>query len=241
MHSFFLTPEENIFLVIQVRKIHPFLSYFTRRKLVKVSIISGATFIIASLIDAVFFLDVLNIFTDDFIDAAMLLRMTYESTLIFIGYAILLFGMLSSAFSMLRDHKCKSDSKKLQIQFIILSTFIISFFIARAFVVLLDVPINPACQLWVKGYRVHHFFFGIGLLVIGGWLGHIQCGQRLVTWISAGLYGGGLGLVVDEFGLLLTFGDYWAIQSYIFFVLISLFLLITLLFESYKVFSATWA
>ena len=106
---------------------------------------------------------------------------------------------------------------------------------------LLDVPINPACQLWVKGYRVHHFFFGIGLLVIGGWLGHIQCGQRLVTWISAGLYGGGLGLIVDEFGLLLTFGDYWAIQSYIFFVLISLFLLITLLFESYKVFSATWA
>ena len=228
-------------MVIQVRKIHPFLSYFTRRKLVKVSIISGATFIIATLIDAVFFLDVLNIFTDDFIDAAMLLRMTYESTLIFIGYAILLFGMLSSAFAMLRDHKCKSDSKKLQIQFIILSTFIISFFIARAFVVLLDVPINPACQLWVKGYRVHHFFFGIGLLVIGGWLGHIQCGQRLVTWISAGLYGGGLGLIVDEFGLLLTFGDYWAIQSYIFFVLISLFLLITLLFESYKVFNATWA
>ncbi|MCD6456087.1 MAG: hypothetical protein J7K81_04785 [Methanophagales archaeon] len=104
-----------------MRKIHPFLSYFTRRKLVKVSIISGATFIIATLIDAVFFLDVLNIFTDDFIDAAMLLRMTYESTLIFIGYAILLFGMLSSAFAMLRDHKCKSNSKKLQIQFIILT------------------------------------------------------------------------------------------------------------------------
>jgi len=225
-------------LVIQVRKIHPFLFYFTRRKLVKVSIISGATFIIASLIDAVFFLDVLNIFTDDFIDAAMLLRMTYESTLIFIGYAILLFGMLSSAFAMLRDHKFKSNSKKLQIQFIILSTFIISFFIARAFVVLLDVPINPAYQFWLKGYRVHHFFFGIGLLVIGGWLGHIQRG-RLVTKISAGLYGGGLGLIVDEFGLLLTFGDYWAIQSYIFFVLISLFLLITLLFESYKLFNAS--
>jgi hypothetical protein len=201
-------------------------------------IISGATFIIAALIDAVFFLDVLNIFTDDFIDAAMLLRMTYESVLIFIGYAILLFGMLSSAFSMLRDHKFKSNSKKLQIQFIILSTFIISFFIARAFVVFLNADINPACQFWVKGYRIHHFFFGIGLLVIGGWLGHIQRG-RLVTKISAGLYGGGLGLIMDEFGLLLTFGDYWAIQSYIFFVLISLFLLITLLFESYKLFNAS--
>jgi hypothetical protein len=227
-------------LVIHVREIHHFLSYFTRLKIVKMSIISGATVIIASLIDTVFFLDVLNIFTDEFIDAAMLLRMTCESTLIFIGYAILLFGMLSSAFSMLRDHKFKSNSKKLQIQFIILSTFIISFFIARAFVVLLDVPINPAYQFWLKGYRVHHFFFGIGLLAIGGWLGHIQRG-RFVTKISASLYGGGLGLIVDEFGLLLTFGDYWAIQSYIFFVLISLFLLITLLFESYKLFNASYS
>jgi len=224
-----------------MREILHFLSYFTRHKIVKVSIISGATFIIAALIDAVFFLDVLNIFTDDFIDAAMLLRMTYESTLMFIGYTILLFGMLTSAFSMLRDHKFKGNSKKLQIQFIVLSTFVISFFIARIFVVLLSADINPACQLWVKGYRVHHFFFGIGLLVVGGWLGHIQRGRRLVTWIAAGLYGGGLGLVVDEFGLLLTFGDYWAIQSYIFFVIISLFLLLTLLFESYKVFNASWA
>ena len=221
--------------------IHHFLSYFTRHKVVKMCIISGATFIIAALIDAVFFLNVLNMFTNDFIDAAMLLRMTYESTLMFIGYTILLFGMLSSAFSMLRDHRFKSNSKKLQIQFIILSSFIISFFIARTFVVLLSADINPACQLWMKGYRVHHFFFGIGLLVIGGWLGHFQHGRRLVTWISAGLYGGGLGLVVDEFGLLLTFGDYWAIQSYIFFVLISQFFLITLLFESYKVFNASRA
>ncbi len=222
-------------------EIHHFLSYFTRHKLVKMCIISGATFIIAALIDAVFLLNVLNIFTNDFIDAAMLLRMTYESTLMFIGYAIFLLGMLSSTFSMLRDYKFKSNSKKLQIQFIVLSTFVVSFFIARTFVVLLSADINPACQLWVKGYRVHHFLFGIGLLVIGGWLGHIHCGRRLVTWIAAGLYGGGLGLVVDEFGLLLTFGDYWAIQSYIFFVLISLFLLVTLLFESYKVFSASCA
>ncbi len=222
-------------------EIHHFLSYFTRHKLVKMCIICGATFIIAALIDAVFLLNVLNIFTNDFIDAAMLLRMTYESTLMFIGYAIFLLGMLSSTFSMLRDYKFKSNSKKLQIQFIVLSTFVVSFFIARTFVVLLSADINPACQLWVKGYRVHHFLFGIGLLVIGGWLGHIHCGRRLVTWIAAGLYGGGLGLVVDEFGLLLTFGDYWAIQSYIFFVLISLFLLVTLLFESYKVFSASCA
>ncbi|MFZ2071030.1 MAG: hypothetical protein WAV32_05450 [Halobacteriota archaeon] len=56
-----------------------------------------------------------------------------------------------------------------------------------------------------------------------------------MTLISAALYGCGFGLVVDEFGLLLTFGDYWSIQSYVFFVIFSLFLLIMLSFEAYKI------
>ena len=214
-----------------------FLSYLTGRGVAKISMFVSTAFSVTALIEAVFSFNVPSIFTDDFQDAALLLRLNYESTLLLIGYGILLFGMLSSTFSMLRDCKFRTNSKKLQIQFIILSSFIISFFIARLFVAILNADVNPWCQLWVKGYRIHHFFFGIGLLVIGGWLGHVNCG-KIITKISAGIYGIGLGLVADEFGLLLTFGDYWAEQSYIFFVLISLFLLITHLSEAYKTFNA---
>ncbi|MDI6811666.1 MAG: hypothetical protein QMD80_08405 [archaeon] len=222
-----------------MRELRHFLSFLTRPKSVKISIISGTVIIVGALVDAVLFLNILNMFTKDkALSAATLLRLGYESTLIFIGYIILLFGILNSAFLMLRNHKFNAPPKKLQIQVIILISFIIAFLVARAFVVLLDVPINPAYQLWIKGYRVHHFFFGIGVLVIGGWLGHIQYG-RLITKISAGLYGIGVGLVVDEFGLLLTFGDYWAAQSYIFFVIISLFFLIMLLSEAYKLFNTS--
>jgi hypothetical protein len=206
---------------------------------VKISIISGTAIIVGALIDAVLFFNILNIFTGgEVVNAATLLRLGYESTLIFIGYVILLFGLLNSAFLMLRNHNFNTPPKKLQIQVIIFLSFIIAFLVARAFVVLLDVPINPAHQLWVKGYRIHHFFYGIGLLVIGGWLGHTQNGRR-ITKIAAGLYGVGVGLVVDEFGLLLTFGDYWTAQSYIFFVIISLLFLIMLLSEAYKLFNTS--
>lgn len=219
-------------------KIQPFLSCLTRPKIVRISIFSGSVIIVATLIHAAYFFDVLNLFTGEAFETAELLRMSYEATLTLTGYLILLLGFLWSAFSMLQNDNFKANSKKLQIQFIILSAFITSFFIARAFVVLLDIPINYTFQLWLKGYRIHHFFFGIGLLGIGGWLGHIRYGHR-VTQISAALYGGGLGLVVDEFGLLLTFGDYWSPLSHIFFVTVSLFLLIMLLFEAYKVFSTS--
>jgi len=219
-----------------MREIQHFLSFLARPKIVKLSIIGGTGIIGGALIDAVVFLNILNKFTrGEVLEAATLLRLSYESTLIFVGYVIILLGFLRSTYSMVRNEKCNANSKKLQIQFIILFSFIISFLIARAFVVLLNAPINPAYQLWLKGYRIHHFFYGIGVLIIGGWLGHIRNGRRL-TKISASLYGIGVGLVVDEFGLLLTFGDYWAAQSYLFFVVISVFFLITLLSEAYSQF-----
>ena len=217
-----------------------FLSYLTKRRLAKMSILLCTVFILTALVEAVSRFTLPMVFIVDLLDAAMVLRLSYESTLLFFGYGILLFGMLSAVFPMFRDSKYRTNSKKLQIHFIILSSFIMSFLIARLFVAILNADINPVCQLWVKGYRIHHFFFGIGLLAIGGWLGHLNGGSRsIITKVSAGIYGTGLGLVADEFGLLLTFGNYWAEQSYIFFVLISLFLLIALLEEAYKLFKTT--
>ncbi|MFZ2071029.1 MAG: hypothetical protein WAV32_05445 [Halobacteriota archaeon] len=154
-------------------EVHHFLSYLTRPTSTKVSVIIGAGTILGALFNAVFSVNIMKIFTGEILKTGELLRLGYDATLILIGYLVLLFGLLRSVFSTLRDTEFKAHSKKLQIQFVILASFIISFCIARTFVVLLDVPIHPAFQLWLKGYRIHHFFFGIGLLIIGGWLGHI--------------------------------------------------------------------
>ena len=48
---------------------------------------------------------------------------------------------------------------------------------------------------------------------------------------AAILYGGGLGLLIDEMGLLLTWGNYWAKQSYVFGVIVIVIFLSIILYE----------
>ena len=220
-----------------VARIGLFLSYLMRPNSVKIGLFLGAITILSGIINALFSVNFLKLFTGEIFSAAEVLRLSYAFTLIFAGYVILLLVLLHALVTLLRNDNFKANAKKLQVQLIILISFIIAFFIARAFVVLLDIPLNPAFQLSFKGYRIHHFFYGISLLIIGGWLGHTNYGNRIMD-ISAVLYGGGLGLVTDEFGLLLTFGDYWSSQSYVFFLIFSLVLLLLLLLETYKLVNA---
>lgn len=51
---------------------------------------------------------------------------------------------------------------------------------------------------------------------------------------SAMLYGGGLGLLIDEVGLLLTWGNYFAKQSYVFGVIVIVIFLSIILYEHIK-------
>ncbi|UMZ74813.1 hypothetical protein [Natranaerofaba carboxydovora] len=69
------------------------------------------------------------------------------------------------------------------------------------------------------GYHIHHFYFGIALICIAGWLALVGS-EFLKKQHIAFLYGTGLGLFMDEIGLLLTWGDYYSSLTY----LISLFL-----------------
>ena len=76
--------------------------------------------------------------------------------------------------------------------------------------------------LYIKGYHIHHFYYGILLLVLSNWMSlirHRRLHRRLFKGVNSIMFGGGLGLLVDEFGLLLTMefglkGNYWAPQSY---------------------------
>lgn len=77
--------------------------------------------------------------------------------------------------------------------------------------------------------HIHHFWYGIGLLSLAGWLAIAWRTERL-SRLCAVLYGLGAGFVGDEVGLLLTLGDYETELTYQFFVAaMSLVIIMTLL------------
>lgn len=112
---------------------------------------------------------------------------------------------------------------------IIISTFLGTFLIARLIVYAIMAEILPdSLFLHVKGVHIHHFSYGVALLVIVGWyliLRRPKPESRsffLATWF----YGVGLGLTFDEFGMWIMLDDnYWIRQSYDAIVVITLLLL----------------
>lgn len=69
------------------------------------------------------------------------------------------------------------------------------------------------------GHHIHHFYFGILLISVAGWLS-IVGSTKFTNRHLALMYGSGLGLLMDEIGLLLTWGHYYSSLTY----LLSLFL-----------------
>lgn len=71
-------------------------------------------------------------------------------------------------------------------------------------------------ELWIGGVHVHHYTWGIGLLLLVGYLWLIQVGSgatessHRLGRITAVLYGVGAALTLDEFALWLHLDDvYW--------------------------------
>lgn len=73
----------------------------------------------------------------------------------------------------------------------------------------------PGLFFHVKGTHVHHLNYGIFLLsAVGGYLIFVRP-TGLPLWIAAVVYGIGLGLTFDEFGMWLHLGGlYWQRASY---------------------------
>jgi hypothetical protein len=108
-------------------------------------------------------------------------------------------------------------------------SFIASFTIARTFT-----TINPDTVLISGNYHIHHFWFGIALLAIGGWLGISYQSER-TDRLAAILFGAGGGLIGDEVGLLLTLSvhAYWAEITYTFIIIVLTFASIIILANRY--------
>lgn len=111
---------------------------------------------------------------------------------------------------------------------IALVSFIFSFIAARIFT-----TFYPSTVLVSNGIHIHHFWFGIALVAIGGWLG-ISYDDKEINRVAAILYGAGGGLIVDEIGLLLTFDNYWTGLTYSFFIVFLAFIVILMLFIRYS-------
>lgn len=96
-----------------------------------------------------------------------------------------------------------------------LAFFVVSFVIARVFT-----TISPDTVLVSGSLHIHHFWFGLIMLAVGGWLG-ISYNDVKIDRLAAVLFGAGGGLMVDEVGLLLTLEseNYWAGVTYTFVVI----------------------
>ena len=115
-----------------------------------------------------------------------------------------------------------------KIPFLITSSYFLSFLFIRIAVVIAGSVQSPASQaakagelrfyigtnIILFGYHIHHLVIGIFLIALAGWFA-IVGSQRLSRSELAIMYGVGMGLFMDEVGMLLSWGDYWSTTTYV--------------------------
>lgn len=94
-------------------------------------------------------------------------------------------------------------------------SFLLTFILSRVVVLLIMTRRLPDLYLYIGGNHVHHLNFGIFLLAgVGGYLLFSRPVGRALS-CAASLYGIGLALAFDEFGLWLHLGgSYWQRASW---------------------------
>jgi hypothetical protein len=97
----------------------------------------------------------------------------------------------------------------------ILAAFVMTFLIARIMVLLIMTHRIPSLYLHVGGTHVHHLNYGIFLLSAVGGILLLKPPQGKALTSTAVLYGIGLALTFDEFGMWIHLGGpYWQRASF---------------------------
>jgi uncharacterized integral membrane protein len=98
---------------------------------------------------------------------------------------------------------------------LVLVVFLITFTVIRILIFLIMSRTLPDMFVYIGGTHVHHLNFGIFLLsAVGGYLLFVRPKGRMTEW-TAVLYGTGLALTFDEFGMWLHLGGgYWQRASF---------------------------
>ena len=106
-------------------------------------------------------------------------------------------------------------------------SFVAGFFGARLFATM-----NPTVVVEHAGIHFHHFWYGLAMIVVAGWLGIVINDNRFGPYLAV-VFGLGAGFVGDEVGLLLTLGDYSERIALQFFVAAIAFIILATLFTRY--------
>ena len=126
--------------------------------------------------------------------------------------------------------------------FVVLISLLATLALARAYVLLTgaaetttETSTYIGRNLIIGGYHIHHFFYGFALICAAAWIA-IQYPTRNLPRIAAVLFGGGLGLCVDEMGYFLGGQvNYFDRTTYLIALSIILVLLSALSFRSFRV------
>ena len=127
---------------------------------------------------------------------------------------------------MTEENNLENDEKRI-IPFLITISYFLSFLFIRIAVIIAgsagsaasmaakegEISFYIGTNVILFGYHIHHFYFGFLLICIAGWVA-IVGSKHFNRKHAALMYGAGLGLFMDEIGLLLTWGDYWSSLSY---------------------------
>jgi hypothetical protein len=122
--------------------------------------------------------------------------------------------------------QAKSQATKRLIS-IVLFSFLVTFVIARLIVYLVLDRLLPDFFLTIRGVHIHHFTYGVVILVFVSLyliLIRPESESKKYIWVSL-IYGIGLGLTFDEFGMWVRLeDDYWIRQSYDAIIIVTLLL-----------------
>ncbi len=116
---------------------------------------------------------------------------------------------------------------KHSLSFIAALSFTAGFFGARIFH-----TVFPDTMVFIGPIHFHHFWYGLVLITLAGWLGIAYNSERHNRTYAI-LFGLGLGFIGDEVGLLLTFGNYTSPLTYDFFVAAICFIVLVTLLARY--------
>jgi hypothetical protein len=100
------------------------------------------------------------------------------------------------------------------LSFLALLAFVVSFLSARTFATL-----NPSKVVKEGGIHFHHFWYGLTMVIIVGWVA-IAYDIPRYRRIYAVVFGLGCGLIGDEIGLFLTMSNYNSSLTFFFFVIV---------------------
>ncbi|MFB6175186.1 MAG: hypothetical protein ABEJ87_04375 [Candidatus Nanohalobium sp.] len=187
----------------------------------------GFALAFTSLIDPSLPINIISFFfPDEPNEIAGLLRISPQILLILYGtltvFIAFLMYLLENYISLSTPPK-KLLNSSLTLRLITIISFTTTFIAVRAIVAISGVvgPGTtgsagglPVIQIALPGFRVHHYIFGVLILIYTTYrmLFHENYSEKLM----ATLYGVGLGLFIDEIGLILSQGKYFTLSTYIF-------------------------